>query len=57
MARLPAIERGTTVRIVLDVSSVGLTDDQFFRLRIESPTILSGDPVLTGFKFDFKEIL
>ena len=25
--------------------------------RIESPTILSGDPVLPGFKFDFREIL
>ena len=32
MARPPAFERETTVRIVLDVSSVGLTDDQFFRL-------------------------
>jgi Uma2 family endonuclease len=25
--------------------------------RIENPTILSGDPVLPGFKFDFREIL
>jgi len=25
--------------------------------RIENPSILSGDPVLPGFKFDFKEIL
>jgi Uma2 family endonuclease len=25
--------------------------------RIETPTILSGDPVLPGFKFDFREIL
>ena len=25
--------------------------------RIEKPTILSGDPVLPGFKFDFREIL
>jgi Uma2 family endonuclease len=25
--------------------------------RIESPTILSGDPLLPGFKFDFREIL
>jgi Uma2 family endonuclease len=32
MARPPAIERETAVRIVLDVSSVGLTDDQYFRL-------------------------
>jgi len=24
--------------------------------RIESPTILTGDPVLPGFKFDFREI-
>jgi len=25
--------------------------------RIENPTILKGDPVLTGFQFDFREIL
>src|SRR6266852_249300 len=32
MARPPAIERETAVRLVLNVRSVGLTDDQFFRL-------------------------
>ena len=32
MARPPAIETETAVRIVLDVSSVGLSDDQYFRL-------------------------
>ena len=32
MARPPAIERETAVRIVLNVGSAGLTDDQFFRL-------------------------
>jgi len=32
MARPPAIEAETAVRLVLDVRSVGLTDDQFFRL-------------------------
>lgn len=32
MARPPAIERETEVRLVLQMSSVGLTDDQFFRL-------------------------
>jgi Uma2 family endonuclease len=32
MARPPAIERDTAVRVVLNVRSVGLTDDQFFRL-------------------------
>src|SRR5215470_16865895 len=32
MARPPAIERETAVRLVLNVGSVGLTDDQFFRL-------------------------
>jgi Uma2 family endonuclease len=32
MARPPAIERASTVRIVLNVRNVGLTDDQFFRL-------------------------
>jgi Uma2 family endonuclease len=32
MARPPAIETDTAVRIVLDVRSVGLTDDQYFRL-------------------------
>jgi Uma2 family endonuclease len=32
MARPPAIEADTAFRIVLDVSSVGLTDDQYFRL-------------------------
>jgi Uma2 family endonuclease len=32
MARPPLVESNTPVRIVLDVSSVGLTDDQFFRL-------------------------
>jgi Uma2 family endonuclease len=32
MARLPAIERDSSVRLVLDLRSVGLTDDQFFRL-------------------------
>jgi len=25
--------------------------------RIDEPTILPGDPVLRGFKFDFREIL
>jgi Uma2 family endonuclease len=25
--------------------------------RIDNPTVLSGDPVLAGFKFDFREIL
>ena len=24
---------------------------------VESPTIISGDPVLPGFRFDFREIL
>src|SRR6266511_5813387 len=32
MARPPAIERETPVRLILNVRSVGLTDDQFFRL-------------------------
>ena len=32
MARPPAIEAETAVRLVLKVGSVGLTDDQFFRL-------------------------
>src|SRR5215471_10756559 len=32
MARPPAIERETAVRLVLNVRSVGLTDDQYFRL-------------------------
>ena len=32
MARLPAIEGDAPVRLVLDVRSVCLTDDQFFRL-------------------------
>jgi len=32
MAHPPVVESNTPVRIVLDVSSVGLTDDQFFRL-------------------------
>lgn len=32
MARPPVVESDTAVRIVLDVSSVRLTDDQFFRL-------------------------
>jgi Uma2 family endonuclease len=32
MARPPAIERESAVRVVLDVRSVGLTDDQYFRL-------------------------
>jgi Uma2 family endonuclease len=32
MARPPAIETGTALRVVLNIRSVGLTDDQFFRL-------------------------
>ena len=32
MARLPAIEMQTAVRLVLNMRSVGLTDDQFFQL-------------------------
>ena len=32
MARPPAIEADTTFRLVLNLQSVGLTDDQFFRL-------------------------
>src|SRR5437764_12062845 len=32
MARPPAIKTETALRIVLDMHSVGLTDDQFFRL-------------------------
>ncbi len=32
MARPPAIERDTAVRVVLNMQSVGLTDDQFLRL-------------------------
>jgi len=32
MARPPAIETDTAIRIVLDMRSVGLTDDQYFRL-------------------------
>jgi Uma2 family endonuclease len=32
MARTPAIKTDTAVRIVLNVRSAGLTDDQFFRL-------------------------
>ena len=32
MARPPAIKRDTPVRLTLDVRSIGLTDDQFFRL-------------------------
>ena len=32
MAYLPAIEGDAPVRVVLDLRSVGLTDDQFFRL-------------------------
>jgi Uma2 family endonuclease len=36
MARPPVIESNTPVRIVLDVSSVGLTDHQFFRLCIDN---------------------
>src|SRR5262249_17570608 len=32
MARPPAIERDTEFRLVLNARSVGLTDDQFFRL-------------------------
>src|SRR5215467_9310952 len=32
MARPPAIERETAVRLVLNMRSVGLTDDQYFRL-------------------------
>ena len=31
MARLPAIETDTAVRLVLNVQSIGLTDDQFLR--------------------------
>jgi len=32
MARPPATERDTTIRLTLNLRSVGLTDDQFFRL-------------------------
>src|SRR5438105_3744594 len=32
MARPPAVEKGETVRLALNVGSVGLTDDQFLRL-------------------------
>ena len=32
MARPPAIEVDTAVRVVLNVQSLGLTDDQFIRL-------------------------
>src|SRR5262245_65366484 len=32
MARPPAIEADSPVRLVLNLDSVGLTDDQFFRL-------------------------
>ncbi|PYS53023.1 MAG: hypothetical protein DMG13_14325 [Acidobacteria bacterium] len=32
MARPPAIERDTAIRLILDFRSVGLTDDQYFRL-------------------------
>ena len=32
MARPPTIEPDTAVRVVLNARSVGLTDDQFFRL-------------------------
>src|SRR5437667_8988554 len=32
MARPPAIEPDTVLRLTLNLSSVGLTDDQFFRL-------------------------
>jgi Uma2 family endonuclease len=37
MARQPVIEADTSFRIVLDVSSVGLTDDQYFRLCSDNP--------------------
>src|SRR6266581_537701 len=36
MARPPAIEVDTPVRVVLNVRSIGLTDDQFLRLSSDN---------------------
>jgi Uma2 family endonuclease len=40
MARPPVIETNPDIRVTLDVSSVGLTDDQFFRLCSDNRDLL-----------------
>ena len=70
MAKVPlTIDHVKTGKFVLNIESVGLSPEQFFRLCGDNPELrlemtaqkeaavnVSGDPELPGFTFDLTEI-